>query len=224
MKKIGYGKLAALSFTLSISLPTAFIVAGTTNESIQDVVLDVSFVLLWISIAFFVVWLVVRRKATAEKRAEKRVAQKLAHDRQRELQRQHLAERKAAKKAAQEKLRERQKRDWEEMKSPEYKAYRERTKKMEEARKADDKRPVSAVLISTTTHRSALSTVSRAILGGAILGPVGAIGGAASGTSKPTHATFNVKYASGRTATETVPVTSKRFDELSALLHKNITP
>lgn len=87
-------------------------------------------------------------------------------------------------------------------------------------RKAADKRPVSVVLISMTTHRSALSTVTRAMLGGAIFGFGGAVGGAASGKSNATHATFSVKYASGRTATETVPVTSKRFNELSALLHK----
>ena len=92
-------------------------------------------------------------------------------------------------------------------------------KEMQNKHKEELQRPVSAVLISTTTHRSALGTVTRAVFGGAILGPVGAIGGAASGTSKPTHATFSVKYASGRTATETVPVNSKRFNELSALLH-----
>ena len=90
----------------------------------------------------------------------------------------------------------------------------------ERARKADDRKAVSAVLISTDSRKSGASAAGRAVVGGALLGPVGAIAGAASGTSKTKRATFSVKYASGRTATETVDVGSKRFNELSALLHK----
>ena len=87
------------------------------------------------------------------------------------------------------------------------------------ARVAADKRAVSAVLISTTNKRSAVGTIARATVGGAIFGLAGAIGGAASAKSHTTHATFSVKYASGRTGTETVEINSKRFKELSALLH-----
>ena len=87
-------------------------------------------------------------------------------------------------------------------------------------RKADDKRAVSAVLIGTAGGKSAVGTAGRAVVGGALLGPIGAIAGAASGKSKTTRATFSVKYASGRTGTETVDIGTKRFNELSALLHK----
>lgn len=103
---------------------------------------------------------------------------------------------------------------------PRDKTLKKELRRREQERKADDKRPVSAVLIGTTEHRSALSTVTRAMVGGAFLGIAGALGGAASGASRPTHATFSVKYASGRVATETVEVNSQRFRELSALLHK----
>ena len=96
----------------------------------------------------------------------------------------------------------------------------EKLRASERARKADDRRAVSAVLISTDNKKSAIGSVGRAAIGGTLFGPVGAIAGAASGTSKARKATFSVKYASGRTATETVPIGSKRFNELSALLHK----
>ena len=98
--------------------------------------------------------------------------------------------------------------------------YRELCKKYADERKAADKKAVSAVLISTDSKKSGVSAAGRAVVGGALLGPVGAIAGAASGTSKATKATFSVKYASGRVATETVDVNSSRFRELSALLHK----
>ena len=79
---------------------------------------------------------------------------------------------------------------------------------------------MSAVLISTNSKKSGVNAAGRAIVGGTLLGPVGAIAGAATGSSKATSATFSVKYASGRVATETVPIGSQRFKELSALLHK----
>lgn len=98
--------------------------------------------------------------------------------------------------------------------------YRELCKKYADERKVADKKAVSAVLISTDSKKSGVSAAGRAVVGGALLGPVGAIAGAASGTSKATKATFSVKYASGRVATEIVYVNSSRFRELSALLHK----
>ena len=96
----------------------------------------------------------------------------------------------------------------------------EKMRVAERARKADDRRVVSTVLISTDNKKSAVGAAGRAVVGGALLGPVGAIAGAASGKSKAAKATFSVKYASGRTATETVDIGSRRFNELSALLHK----
>ena len=196
MKKIGFGKLAGICFAAAMVLPAVFISVGVGSESVQDAVLNVSLVLLWASIAFFVAWLVVRWKAGAGKRAEKRSARLV----KREEQRLKAAEYNSPENKA--KRREKAESD---------RRYRELCKKYAQERKEADNRPVSAVLIGTSYHKSALSTVTRAMVFG--------LAGAASGTSRPTHATFSVKYASGRTATETVPVGSKRFNELSALLH-----
>ena len=140
--------------------------------------------------------------------------------------------------ALREKKEKRQK-ELEEYNSPEKKAEREEQKRQAlaqrrknaaaaQARKADDHRAVSAVLISTLdetrSKKSAVGAAGRAVVGGALLGPVGALAGAATTKSNTKvvgqKATFSVKYASGRTGTETVDVRSKRFNELSALLHK----
>lgn len=94
----------------------------------------------------------------------------------------------------------------------------EKIRAAEKKRKADDRRAVSAVLISTESRKS--GAFGRALVGDALFGPMGAIVGAASAKSKATKATFSVKYASGRTGVETVAIGSQRFNELSALLHK----
>jgi len=93
----------------------------------------------------------------------------------------------------------------------------EKMRAAEKKRKEDDRRAVSAVLITTNSKKSG---VGRAVVGGALFGPVGAVAGAVTGSSKATKATFSVKYASGRTGTETVAIGGQRFNELSALLHK----
>lgn len=100
------------------------------------------------------------------------------------------------------------------------KANLEKIRAAEKKRKADDHRAVSAVLISTNSKKSGVGAAGRAVVGGALFGAVGAVAGAASGSSKATKATFSVKYASGRTGTETVVIGGQRFNELSALLHK----
>ena len=97
--------------------------------------------------------------------------------------------------------------------------YQEICKKYAKERKDTDKTVVSAILISTESHKSAASAAGRAFVGGTLFGAVGAIAGATSARNKTTKATFSVKYASGRTATETVDIGSRRFRELSALLH-----
>lgn len=102
---------------------------------------------------------------------------------------------------------------------------REARAEMEKAERLDNT-PVSAMLISTQdrtkTSKSAVSAAGRAMIGGALLGPVGALAGAASTGGKTKvvgqKATFSVKYASGRVGTETVEVGSTRFNELAALL------
>ena len=95
---------------------------------------------------------------------------------------------------------------------PRDKAVRQELRRMRRERKEAEKKPVSAVLISTEDNRSSLGTVIHAIACGGLLG-LGRTGG-------PTHATFSVMYANGRVAMETVEVKGKRFEELSALLHK----
>ena len=97
--------------------------------------------------------------------------------------------------------------------------YQELCKKYAQERKEADKTIVSAVLISAQNKKSGASALGRAVVGGALLGPVGAIAGASTGKSYAKSATFSVKYASGRTSTETVSVDSKRFKELSSYLH-----
>ena len=102
---------------------------------------------------------------------------------------------------------------------------REARAEMEKAERLDNT-PVSAMLISTQdrkkTSKSAVSAAGRAMIGGALLGPVGALAGAASTGGKTKvvgqKATFSVKYASGRVGTETVEVGSTRFNELATLL------
>ena len=123
-----------------------------------------------------------------------------------------------------EKAAEREQKKQKQTKTPEEieheRRYRELTKQYAQERRDADRTPVAAVLVSTNNHKSGIGTAGRAVVGGALLGPVGALAGAASGSSKATKATFSVKYASGRVAVETVDINSRRFRELSALLMK----
>ena len=89
---------------------------------------------------------------------------------------------------------------------------------VEREREARDRKPVSAVLISTDSKPKTGSALGRAALGSWLFGIAGAVLGSATASSKDT-ATFSVKYASGRVGKETVEINSKRFDELVALLH-----
>lgn len=101
-------------------------------------------------------------------------------------------------------------------------------KDKEKALREQDWEPVSAVLVATQalteTKKSAIGAAGRAVVGGALLGPIGALAGAATTRSKTSvvgqSATFSVKYASGRVGTETVYVGGERFNELAALLVK----
>lgn len=109
----------------------------------------------------------------------------------------------------------------------EYKAgapERKKQRQLEQERRERDKTPVSAVLISTknVTGKSAVGTAARGALGYAVFGVFGAAVGITSARSKvkAQTATFSVKYASGRTGTETVNTNSARFRELAKLLVK----
>ena len=83
--------------------------------------------------------------------------------------------------------------------------------------------PVSAVLLTTTEQygKSAVGTAARGLVGGALFGAFGAAVGMSTAKTKVVGktATFSVKYASGRVATETVQMGTLRFEELAALIH-----
>jgi hypothetical protein len=118
-----------------------------------------------------------------------------------------------------------------EKKCPACKIKKDKEKALREQEKAlreRDWEPVSAVLVATQalteTKKSAIGAAGRAVVGGALLGPIGALAGAVTTRSKTSvvgqSATFSVKYASGRVGTETVYVGGERFNELAALLVK----
>ncbi len=193
MKKIGFGKLAGLFFVAALALPVVCVAMRADSNAIWDAVLNVSLALLLASFVFFVLWSVGRVKTDVTKWAAERPA-------------------KAAAKLEQKKQNAE--------KAESDRQYRELCKKYEQERKEANRKIVSVVLISTNSKKSSADAAGRAFVGGALLGPVGAIAGAATGTSKATTATFSVKYASGRTAVETVNIGSNRFRELSAFLHK----
>lgn len=201
MKKVRFGKLAGISFLLAFGIPSLGVVVGVGDGLLWEGIMSLSLALLWLSVISFIAWLIAIWRTGTERRKAKR------------------AERKARK----DELREQHRKKREEYNSPENKAKREEQHRIaleyERKRKIADRTVISAVLISTNNKKSAAGAAGRAVVGGALLGPVGAIAGAASGSSKATKATFSVKYASGRTATETVDIHSKRFRELSALLH-----
>lgn len=85
-----------------------------------------------------------------------------------------------------------------------------------------DRTIVSVTLIGTNsqskTKASASSSVARGVVGGALFGPIGAVAGAVTPKRKTvtneTEATFAVKYASGRTQSETVQINGARYKEL----------
>lgn len=152
------------------------------------------------ALVFWIVWL----RSTKEERAAKQAEKKARKAEARRVKEKERAERQA---------------DLAEAKLRRMKATSEAERLM-----AADKRPVAAVLVATQDRygKSVTGTAARTLLGGALFGTFGAAVGMATAQSKMTgqKATFSVKYASGRTGTETVDVGSKRFEELAKLLVK----
>ena len=70
------------------------------------------------------------------------------------------------------------------------------------------------IVVTTDSRKSASSTAVRGAIGGAIAGPAGLIGGAASGKNKQTT-TFKIVYKSGKVEVKTVKNNSKEFIELA---------
>lgn len=103
------------------------------------------------------------------------------------------------------------------------KAEKEASKR--EAEEAERMYAVAAVLISTEDEygKSVTGTAARMLLGGALMGAVGAAIGLHTARSKvkARKATFSVMYKDGRTGIETVNVNSARFKELAKLVVKN---
>jgi predicted nucleic acid-binding Zn ribbon protein len=93
----------------------------------------------------------------------------------------------------------------------------------------EDNDPVAARLIGTSENseskRSLVRTAARGAIGGVLGGPAGfALGVATTKVKTKTTgytATFIVDYASGRRGTETVDVSSARYEKLIALEEKN---
>lgn len=66
------------------------------------------------------------------------------------------------------------------------------------------------IIVGGDTRKSVGSSITRGIIGGALLGPVGLIGGALSGKNK-SETTFTVVYKSGRREVVTVKNDSDEF-------------
>ena len=86
-----------------------------------------------------------------------------------------------------------------------------------ERKRRDNRRPVSARLISVEYYQNPLRAFCRAAIGDWVGGYWASRAWAASTPSKARRVTFNVRYANGRIGEETVYIGSKRFYHLSAL-------
>lgn len=73
------------------------------------------------------------------------------------------------------------------------------------------------IVAGSNSQKSMGSSIARGAVGGALLGPVGLIGGAASGKNKTTT-TFTIVYKNGKRKVETVDNNSFLFREYSKYL------
>lgn len=83
---------------------------------------------------------------------------------------------------------------------------------------------VSVEILSATTdsRKSASSTLLRGAVGGALLGPVGALAGGLSGKNKNTDkTTFLITYDDGYTMTQTVQNNGVQFNMYMKLVNEN---
>lgn len=69
------------------------------------------------------------------------------------------------------------------------------------------------VIVSSDSRKKVGSVASRGIVGGALLGPVGLVAGAASGKNK-NSTTFLIEYKDGSKETRTVANNSSEFERL----------
>lgn len=87
----------------------------------------------------------------------------------------------------------------------------------EKKKKEEDNIIDYTILVNTDDRKSLGSAVVRGAVGGAVLGPLGMVGGAVSGKNKSTT-TFTVVYKSGRRNVVTVDNDSESFYELAKYL------
>lgn len=83
---------------------------------------------------------------------------------------------------------------------------------LEKQRYYEDNTIDYTVIVAEDSKKSLGSAVTRGAIGGAILGPVGLVGGAISGKNK-SETTFTVVYKSGRRKVVTVRNDSEQFKE-----------
>lgn len=73
------------------------------------------------------------------------------------------------------------------------------------------------MIISTDSKKKIGSAITRGTIGGAVLGPVGMVGGAVSSKNK-NSTTFLIEYTDGKRETKTVNNNSPEFDKLCKYL------
>ncbi len=73
------------------------------------------------------------------------------------------------------------------------------------------------ILVSSDSKKSVSSSIARGIVGGAILGPAGMVGGAISGKNK-SKTTFTIVYKNGQREVKTVDNNSEEFSKYASYL------
>lgn len=71
---------------------------------------------------------------------------------------------------------------------------------------------LKTMIVNSDSRKSATSGIARGMLGGFVLGPIGALGGALSAKNKQ-RATFLIVYKDGTRETRTVNVNGLEFNE-----------
>lgn len=102
-----------------------------------------------------------------------------------------------------------------EMTDEERKEYEKHLAEKEQRRKAITIQKVQIINSNSNSRKKAGSSISRGIVGGALLGPAGMVGGALSGKNKVTNTTtFLIQYVDGHKETKTVKNDSFEFKKL----------
>lgn len=98
-----------------------------------------------------------------------------------------------------------------EMTAEEREEYDKKQEKLKQKRKKNNEIDYT-IIVGGDSRKSVGSSVTRGAIGGALLGPVGLVGGALSGKNK-SKTTFTIVYKSGRREVKTVDNNSWEFDK-----------